>query len=146
MVSFSLAAFLLAAAISAPGAPSPAPMTAPMSVRVFSDVCRDAESHALQGTRILLLHTFDGDVVLFQHAVAGPFDSPAAARANINSRTGAVSFAIKSGDYDMSFAGAISGEQLKGTLHWRSPPEDDDVILTLARKSERIASCRPGPL
>ncbi len=144
MVSSLLAAVLLAAAVSS--APLALPKASPLSVRVFSDVCRDAETGALQGTRIVLMHTFDGDVALFQNAVAGPFDAPAAARANVNPRTGAVSFAIKSGSYDISFAGSLAGDALKGTLHWRSPPEDDDVILTLARNSEQLKVCRPGPL
>lgn len=146
MVSMVFAALVLAAAASVPGVAVPPPATSPVSIRMFSDVCRDAGNGTLQGTRILLMHSFDGDVALFQHATAGPFDSPAAARANVNARTGAVSFAVKNGDYDMNFAGSISGEQLKGTLHWRSPPEDDDVILTLARTNERVTACRPGPL
>ncbi len=138
MVSSVLAAVLLAAAASGIA-------LSPVTTRVYSDVC-SGDNGALQGTRIVLIHGFDGDIAVFQHATAGPFDSPSAARANVNARTGAVSFAIRSGDYDMSFAGSIAGDQLRGTLHWRSPPEDDDVILSLAHPRERVAICRPGPL
>ena len=137
MVSGLLAVVLLASASGI--------ALAPINVRVYSDVCNDSDG-TLQGTRILLMHTFDGDVALFQHATAGPFDSPAAARANVNPTTGAVSFAVKGADYEMSFTGAIAGDYLKGTLHWRSPPEDDDVVLGLAHTRERVAPCRAGPV
>jgi hypothetical protein len=147
MVSSFITAVVLAAAVApiatAPGAPLPPPVNAPANVRVFSDVCRDADTGALQGTRIVLLQTFDGNVTLFQHAVAGPFDAPAAARANVNPRTGAVSFAVKAADYEAQFAGHVTDARLTGTLSWRMPPEDNVLTLARVRTAERVPACRP---
>jgi hypothetical protein len=138
-----LAVTAVAPIATAPGAPLPAPVNAPANVRVFSDVCRNADTGTLQGTRIVLLQTFDGNVALFQHAVAGPFDTPAAARANVNPRTGAVSFAVRTADYEARLAGTVSDARLTGTLSWHMPPEDNVLTLARVRTSERVLACRP---
>ncbi|MGA7675214.1 MAG: hypothetical protein WCA78_09235 [Rhizomicrobium sp.] len=118
------------------------PNIVPLSVRVYSDVCQDTMTDDVLGLRIILMRTFDADVVLFQQAEGGSFDPPIPAAAHINKATGAISFSMKNGDYDFTFNGTVSRAKLVGTIHWQKPEQgEDQETLLRVREKESVHNC-----
>ena len=106
--------------------------TAPLSVRVYADVCKYPRTGNVEGMRIALMRSFDGMIVLLETTEQGAFAEPLASRAKIDDRTHAITFTTKSNDglWDASFEGSFDEKALTGKLRVKRPgPVEEPINL-----------------